>query len=395
MNKIFIIAIAAVVITALSIYLVTESVKSEKVTQSITVNENSQEKIIPTQAQDAESILLLCDIDEHCIVESLQELAKQQDDEIVYGTIDKIMAYIDDAGIYCHAQGHHIGIFLYAHAQDLSKALLTADRKCGGSMYHGIVETYFMTEVLLEGTNVEDVQITNSCEQLADDSNSVIYLECVHGIGHGLVKAYSDIFPAVQRCDEFETQVEQNRCQQGVFMANAVEYYATGGGVFDEDDLLYPCNQLDSKYTSNCYYYHVSYILKKTNSVTGSFQQCDRIIDEKQIQSCYAGIGRQLIFSVKQIEDVIDYCQTGNPEYHGYCFWGGIIAVTDQLGLDEGFETCQLYPDEFQLECYSFMGSWISRLNLTPEQIDEQCSKAGQLPYYKACLQFSASELVD
>ena len=390
MNKIFIIAIAAVLVTALSIYLGTESLKSEKVTQSMTVDENSQEKITPIQAQDAESILLLCDIDEHCIVESLQELAKQQDDEIVYDTIDKIMVYIDDAGIFCHPQGHHIGSFLYAHAQDLSKALLTADRKCGGSMYHGIVETYFMTEVLLEGTNVDDIQIGDSCDQLADDSQSMIYLECVHGIGHGLVKAYGDIFPAVARCDEFETQEEQDFCQQGVFMENAVEYYATGGGVFDEDDLLYPCNQLDTKYASNCYYYHASYILKKTNSVSESFQQCDRIIDEKQIQSCYAGIARQLTPSVKQIQDVIDYCQTGNPEYHDYCFKGSIITITDQLGLDKGFQFCQLYPDEFQVECYSFMGSWISKLNLSPNQIIEECEKAGE-KYYNVCLQSSVN----
>jgi len=93
---------------------------------------------------------------------------------------------------------------------------------------------------------------------------------------------------------------------------------------------------------------------------------------------------------VKQIQDVIDYCQTGNPEYHDYCFKGSIIAVTDQLGLDKGFQTCQLYPDEFQVECYSFMGSWISKLNLSPNQIIEGCEKAGE-KYYNVCLQSSVN----
>ncbi len=356
------------------------------------LSENTEKDIIlenvpqpkDTRTFDANSILSECNIDEHCIVESLQILAKQQDDKIVYATVDKIMSHIDDAGIYCHKQGHHIGIFLYAYTQDLSKALLSADRKCGGSMYHGIVETYFMSEVLLEGTNVEDVQIKNSCDQLADDTQSLIYLECIHGIGHGLVKAYGDIFPAVERCDEFETQEEQDQCQQGVFMANAVEFYATGGGVFDDKDLLYPCNQLDSKYAANCYYYHTSYILVKANSASESFQYCDKITDEKQIQSCYAGIGRQITPSVNQTQDAIDFCQIGNPKYHDYCFEGGLISVTDQLGLDEGFKACLLYPDEFSQKCYSFLGSWISRLNLSPEQIIEECSKAEE--YSDVCL---------
>jgi len=382
MNKIIIVAIVTVSILLLLVFLGMQ-LNSEKQTQSIPTNSQITES--DAKVHDAESILLLCDIDEYCIVKALRELSKQQDEQTIYDTISEVMVHIDQAGIVCHDQGHHIGSYLYAYTQDLKQALSVADRKCGGSMYHGIVENYFMSEVFFKGTNFDDVQIKDSCDQLLDDS-PLLYLECVHGIGHGLVKVYGDIFSAVARCDEFETQYVQSQCQQGVFMENAVEFYSTGGGVYDEDDLLYPCNKLDSKYAENCYYYHTSYILKKTLSASESFGQCDRIIDEKQIQSCYKGMGRTLIAFVEQFQDVIYYCQTGNPEYHEFCFKGHIFVVVDQLGVDKSFQTCHSYPEQFQVECFSYIGTWILLLNLSPDQIVKECKKAGE-KYYNVCLQ--------
>jgi hypothetical protein len=242
-----------------------------------------------------------------------------------------------------------------------------------------------MTEILLKDTDKDDIQIKDSCDELLNDSQ-LLYTECIHGIGHGLLKAYGDILPAVTRCDEFQNQMEQDHCQQGVFMENVVEFYISGGGIFDEDDLLYPCNQLDSKYAENCYYYHSSYILKKTLSASKSFEQCDRLINEIHIQSCYLGIGRQLAASITPFQRVIDYCQAGNLDYHEFCFKGIIVLTTDQLGMDKSFQTCSIYPEKFKEECFSYVGYWISQQNFSRDQIIEECNKAG-VKYYDSCLQ--------
>jgi hypothetical protein len=361
--------------------------ESEKQTQSITTNDSKIQKS-DIFLSDAKSILSFCDIDEHCIAESLQEISKQKDEQIVYDTISELMFNIDQAESYCHPQGHHIGGFLYSYTQDLKQALSIADRKCGGSMYHGIVETYFMSEVLFEKTNFDDVPIKNSCDQLLDVSE-LMYLECVHGIGHGLVKAYGDIFPAVSRCDEFETLIEQKECQTGVFMENVVQFSSTGEGVFDKNDLLYPCNQIDSKYAESCYYYHTSYIMKQTDSLPESFEQCDRITDEKQIQKCYSGIGRQLVVNTP-FKDLINYCQTGNQKYHSACFMGIMTVVLDQIGLDKAFQTCHNFPEQFQTECFSWVGQWIFKQNLLSDQVIQECNKAGK-QYRATCLQFAVN----
>jgi len=395
MNKILIIPIIAAVAASSLIFLFSFGPDEPKDTQAVQIPEESQttqkSSLIQTDDPNARKILVECNIDKHCYVEALWDLAEQaQDDDVVFVAVKEIMSNVQRAGFYCHPQAHHLGGFLYAYTKDLSQALSLADRKCGGSMYHGIVEKYFLTEVLSEGANVEEIEIAHLCDQVLDESKSMIYLECVHGIGHGLAKSYDyDVFSAVKRCDEFETEDEQGFCYQGIFMENGVEYLETGGGDFDENDFLYPCNKLESKYASDCYYYHTTYLLNKTKSVKEAFQLCDGLDGEKQIQNCYLGIGRQLSILSNDIEALSQYCDLANPKYQSLCFVGVVIVVADQHGLDKAFETCQTFPDEFKTTCYSFMGTWISKLNLTPEQIVSECKKAGDLENFEACLQLA------
>ena len=72
--------------------------------------------------------------------------------------------------------------------------------------------------------------------------------------------------------------------------------------------------------------------------------------------------------------------------HHKFCFNGNIIVSVDQLGLDKGFQTCQIYPEQFQVDCFTFMGNWISFQNLSADQIVEECNKAGE-KYNKLCLE--------
>jgi len=238
MNKILIISILTVVVSFSVALFVFSMLDEPKEPQTAQITEKSQitQKSSPIQTDDpnARIILEICNIDKHCYVEALWDLAEQaQDDDVVFVAVKEIMSNVQRAGFYCHPQAHHLGGFLYAYTKDLSQALSLADRKCGGSMYHGIVEKYFLTEVLSEGANVEEIEIAHLCDQVLDESKSMIYLECVHGIGHGLAKSYDyDVFSAVKRCDEFETEDEQGFCYLGIFMENGVEYLDTGGGDF-------------------------------------------------------------------------------------------------------------------------------------------------------------------
>jgi len=222
--------------------------------------------------QYAQEIIFKCGRDEHCTVEELQALARNENQQVVLEIIDDILSAYLEVGFYCHAQGHHLGEFFYGYLENLTQALFLANLKCGGSVYHGIIENYFVSEVFF-GKSPNEFTIINICDILGDYPSSLMRTDCAHGLGHGITKVLDfDVFTSVKRCDELKTEVEREACYQGVFMENMVENYYTGGGTYDKDDILFPCNKMDYKYADDCYLFHTTRILnEKNNSVEYMF----------------------------------------------------------------------------------------------------------------------------
>jgi len=88
-------------------------------------------------------ILSTCGIDNYCIWLSLTSLSKTEDRETVLITYSGIMKARQDS--ICHLLGHKLGWFIYDYTEDLAEALSLIDRTCGGSIYHGVMQSYFST----------------------------------------------------------------------------------------------------------------------------------------------------------------------------------------------------------------------------------------------------------
>jgi len=133
-------------------------------------------------------------------------------------------------------------------------------------------------------------------------------------------------------------------------MENTQEYLDTQGGEFDADDILYPCNKLDDRYASACYYYHTTYIIKKTDSITESFNQCNQL-NSPFVEKCYKGIGRQMSLNyLDNMKGFLAVCDKGSTEYEGYCLAGGLTLLADQIGMDTVFETCRIWEENVNFE---------------------------------------------
>jgi len=77
-------------------------------------------------------------------------------------------------------------------------------------MYHGIAESHFV-----KFENPDLIDITVLCQKYPrplDREN----LECVHGIGHAPLSIYGDVFPAADRCGDFTSIFEMDRCSRQV-----------------------------------------------------------------------------------------------------------------------------------------------------------------------------------
>lgn len=341
----------------------------------------------------AEQIMSECDIDVNCSIDYLRDIAKREKQSTVLATFGKVVTMYEST-YYCHPQVHQLGMFLYPYTGSLAQALSYADQRCGGALYHGVVHSFFKTVEL-----PDNIDVTKICPEDAENPYALVRWQCLHGIGHGLAASYNyDVFTAIQRCEELEPGWEQLSCSKGIFMENADNYYESGVGAFDEDDLLFPCNEVDAKYAPPCYHYHATYLfyhaIDSGKSLNESFEECDKITPEEFVKYCYYGMGRHMsILAFVNMKDFVNICQNGQLDYHTYCFRGLVMTLVNNKGTDQAFEYCKLLPEQFKTDCYDGMGKWINMLHATYEGRKEECSKAENLDYFEVCMKANLDSL--
>jgi len=279
-------------------------------------------------------------------------------------------------------------MWLYGYLQDVDESLQIAQQQCGGSVYHGVIQNYIMTQKF-QGANLDDIDIHLICENKSENPYSVDHWQCLHGLGHGLAELYDyDILEAVKRCDEFEEGLEQISCSKGIFMQNVVHYFEAKQGAFDDSDKYYPCDAVDPKYSPTCYHYHVTYLgLVNELKLKQTFGDCDGIIPEEMIKYCYYGFGRQLSGNIKSIDDALFLCEAGKiTEYHKYCLTGMVLTlVNGNKNPDLGFSFCSHLPEQYKESCYDGLGKWVKMLYFDDAKRDAQCAKAENSAYAIVC----------
>jgi hypothetical protein len=349
-----------------------------------------------TKNQHVKSIFSKCGTDSHCATDSMSTLSRNETKQTVLDTLNEITASYDTMDMLCHNQAHHLGEFLYGYSGNLTEALLSADRKCGGGLYHGIMKNYFQTELFFEKANADTIPVRESCDILGNNPYSHIRLECTHGTGHALSRAYNlDVFSALKRCDEFNSSIDQRACYRGVFMENLVEHWNNGGGTYKQDDIFYPCSNVQEKYAGDCYHYQSQYILgKKKYVVEDSFNECDNIKSETLVKYCYYGLGVQISFAFAFDETgLVSTCQKGDLDYATFCLQGAVYRIVDQNGVDEGISLCKELTVKFKEDCYDTIGKWVHTTESDVQNKEKICSTAETLEYYLVCINANPEEL--
>jgi hypothetical protein len=344
-----------------------------------------------TEQAYAQNIIDTCKSAMHCPVTGLDNLTKTENRQIVLGTFADLVTLYDHT-YPCHEIAHHLGLWLYGYTQDLNESLPYAKMECGGAVFHGIMQNYFMTEQF-HGIPESQIQITKLCPQEPDNPYSMIHWQCIHGLGHGLTAYYNNnVTEAVTRCDEFKSGFEQLSCSKGVFMQNMVSYFETGQGDVSPTDIYFPCDTVSDKYAPACYHYHATYLLKLANSsIPAAFDLCDKITPGTMVKYCYHGMGRQLatlITSEATIKSGMSTCYLGKEsQYYADCLNGMLLTVLNgDTNTYAGFKFCSMIEDSFKPDCYDSLGKWIKMLYPTQPQWETECSKAEDQIYVPTCL---------
>ena len=117
------------------------------------------------------------DDDDHCPMMALDELNKTVSRQMVLGTFSDLIQLYDKNNYSCHHEGHHLGMWLYDYTRNLKEALNYATLLCGGSVYHGIFQSYFGGEQFVH--NVDKNQIIPDRVFVSESSTllALVYLK--------------------------------------------------------------------------------------------------------------------------------------------------------------------------------------------------------------------------
>ena len=182
----------------------------------------------------AEQIVQTCKEDVHCSIDELNDLVEKiTKRETTLNIFLDVVRLYDKSNYKCHETSHHLGLWLYGYATNLDEAIQYVEMLCGGGLFHGVFQNYFMTQKF-NNIPPDEIGVVGLCSKY--EENSIDRWQCIHGIGHGLINVYDyDVFAAVSRCEELKPGLDQISCSKGTFMQNVVHYYETGKGDFDED----------------------------------------------------------------------------------------------------------------------------------------------------------------
>jgi hypothetical protein len=313
----------------------------------------------------ADSIFESCYNDDECTIDKLYELSQNNSAETVFLTLDELLDLYVDADFYCHPAAHHLGEFLFGYVnRDLQKASVLSDHRCASGIMHGLLENTIQIENMLDGKPVESVNIKESCKTVQSALGSNAKQECIHGMGHSLIKTYNyNTTKALERCNEFDTWREIYMCNGGLFMENLGEYAESKGGDFDESDLYHPCNQIDGTKNSEaatlCHRYQANYFLIQTDyDLQSAFSLCSGIEDQRYIAVCYKGISAHMTKdNFNDLDKTQSMCLSTPDKYREACIIGAVESLTRFVSEQKAEDFCQRFNEKLNDVCQTRMNS--------------------------------------
>jgi len=346
------------------------------------IKENWEETFAP-------KIIKECEKDSRCAAVELQKLVNNKiHNNSILKTYYDLFDYYKRIQFSCHGSSHHLSEFFYGYLQNVTLALEYNDPlDCGGGNYHAIVYSHLESQVILNGKDSSNVDISTICPNDPENEPTISRWECIHGVGHGLSKINNfDIFPALERCEEFENDWERVSCSKGLFMENIGNYYKTGEGTISKNDLFFPCNQLEQKLSPPCYHYQARHLYNQNGkNFEPAFVECEKAPKGFE-KYCYRGLGNKMGIKVHNNSDFAKICLNVKPEFQEFCFLGIAMKYADNRSIKEALEFCEIIPEEFKGSCFGEVGKWIKMVYEKPYEKLQACLVSNNLKYFDACI---------
>ena len=263
-----------------------------------------------------------------------------------YGPAETVRALLDGSKLTnadCHQRAHDAGRMAYELFG--AAAFYLSSHQCQAGTYHGATEALFRDRGTINLR--EDVSVLCSYASV-----SFYYLQCLHGVGHGLMAWTSyELHDALSLCEELDSPTDHRACYSGVFMENVIGGLSGLMGHVTEylsDDPHYPCNGLDEQYVQMCYFYQSTRMMILYENDLGKVAATCAAAPEEAHHYCFRSLGRDVGgFTVGEPARAIELCGLADdPANRAYCIEGAVQnRFWEVSGADEALSMCAMSTD--------------------------------------------------
>ena len=264
-----------------------------------------------------------------------------------YGPSETVKALLEGSkrtNADCHQRAHDAGRMAYELFG--AAAFYLSSHECQAGTYHGATEALFHDRGTVNLR--EDVSVLCSYASV-----SFYYLQCLHGVGHGLMAWTSyELHDALALCEELNSPADHRACYSGVFMENVIGGLSGLMGHVTEylsDDPHFPCNALDESYVQMCYFYQSTRMMILYENDFGKVAETCAAAPEEAHHYCFRSLGRDVGgFTVGDPARAIELCGLAEERTNrAYCIEGAVQNRFWEIsGADEALSMCSMSADQ-------------------------------------------------
>ena len=257
-------------------------------------------------------------------------------------------AYGDDGKNQQHAMAHLFGEALY---KELGIDGIVV---CDDSYSFGCYHAFFGWALVDKG-----LDIITELDQACIDIYGEMGLGCQHGIGHGISAEMGNerLNEALEACMKLQWKGPLGGCTSGVFMEfNFSTMNGFSNRELDERGLHYPCNVVNDRFVSACYFEQPSWWSRLEDMDNPSLGElCGEVKVKKGRVSCFRGIGNLVAGkSFDGISEIPKYCEPmATEEGRFHCLEGALWFLANEPQFKDVWrELCIPYKDtEYYERC--------------------------------------------
>jgi hypothetical protein len=287
----------------------------------------------------------------------------------------------------CHDVAHLAGRLSYEMYD--SAAFKLCSGECHSGCYHGATEAFFRAN----GTSnlAENLKVICSSEL-----NPFFSHQCLHGIGHGLMAwASYDLPSSLKSCELLPNDSGIQSCYTGVFMENIV------GGLTDKksehytkylsDDPQFPCNEVEEKYKSSCYFLQTSRMLQIFGVDFKKVAEACSNAPTTYQRTCFESMGRDVggVYPGKELSSITACSFAPAGMMREGCLIGAAQdSFWDPTGQDAALRFCKTLTETSEKSaCYTTIFQRSPQVLLSKSDQQKFCSKA-EPQFVSLCQQY-------